>query len=170
MIKNLDNCKTRVWCNDRSIYQHNGWDKDSTSNDNLYFGGRGRNVDSYKPSVECPNINDKFTVSSENGNGKLIYPVALLTVDEATLAGYGVSGYSDKSYLHTNQWWWLMSPNAFSSVNAGGFLGFSAGGLGINTFDFGGGIRPSVSLLPGVVVKDGNGSKIRPYEVDLPIR
>ncbi len=157
-----------VWCNDRSIYQKNGWDKDSTSNGSLYFGGKGRNEDTYKPSIECPNESDKFTVSSEVGNGKLTYPVALLTADEATLAGHGASGYSNKSYLYTNQWYWLLSPYRFSSSNAFEFYVDSSGNLHYIYVYNAGGVRPSVSLAPGTMVSDGNGTANFPFEVFLP--
>ncbi|MCI8568237.1 MAG: hypothetical protein HFG48_02845, partial [Bacilli bacterium] len=95
-----------VWCSDGSLYQENP--------DAWYWGGMERNVYSNKPSIVCPNDDDKFTVSSEAGNGKLTYPVALLTADEATLAGSGFKGYSSDSYLYTNQDWWLITPSYVS--------------------------------------------------------
>ena len=149
-----------VWCNDRSVYKTEGV--------NIHYGAYGRNVETYSPSIECPNENDKFTVSSEVGNGKLTYPVALLTADEATLAGNGYNGFSNKSYLYTGQWYWLLTPNYFYSSYAYGFSVNSSGDLNDYTVNSTGGVRPSVSLAPGTMVSDGNGTANFPFEVFLP--
>ena len=155
-----------VWCNDRSINDKNGWDKDSKASDYLYFSGRERTYVTYKPSIECSNPNDKFTVSNETGNGKLTYPVALLTADEATLAGHGTSGYSNTSYLYTNNWYWLLSPNYFDFNAAYEFYVYSSGILYNGGVYTAGGVRPSVSLAPGTMVsEDGDGSQNSPYVV-----
>ena len=162
MIDYTDRLEDTIWCNDRSISQKGGWDKDSTTSGYLYFGARGRNYSTYKPSIECPNANDKFTVSSEAGNGKLTYPVALLTADEATLAGHGTNG-SNKSYLYTGQWWWALSPSFFNVNFVYEFYVYSSLGSigGSNAY----GVRPSVSLAPGTMISDGNGTSNFPFEI-----
>ena len=162
MIDYTDRLEDTIWCNDRSISQKGGWDKDSTTSNFLYFGGSGRNVESYKPSIECPNDNDKFTVSSEKGNGKLTYPVALLTADEATLAGHGKNG-SNKSYLYTGQWWWALSPSYFDNNTA---YEFNVNSVLSNYYvSSTRGVRPSVSLAPGTMISDGNGTSNFPFEI-----
>ena len=105
--------------------------------------------------------NDKFTVSSESGNGKLTYPVALITADEATLAGHR------KSYLPTNQTWWLMSPSSFSSGfnSTYEFSMRSNGGLLNTIITYTSDVRPSVSLAPKTMINNGNGSQSSPYEI-----
>ncbi|MCI8567758.1 MAG: hypothetical protein HFG48_00385 [Bacilli bacterium] len=158
-----------VWCNDRSISANGGWNKDSTTGSSgLYFGGRERNVASYKPSIECPNLNDSFTVSSEVGNGKLTYPVALLTADEVTLAGSGSKGYSKSNYLYTEKHWFLLSPNDYTEYDAYVFYedasGYLNSGYRVN-YSFG--VRPSISLAPGIMIGYGNGTSNLPYEVFL---
>ena len=45
------------------------------------FSGYNR-VNNYTPTLNCSRDIDKFTVSNSIGNGKLTYPVGLLTVDE----------------------------------------------------------------------------------------
>ncbi len=85
-----------VWCNDRNVYYGN-LDKNSVLNfyDDVRFASSQRNYPKYwndkdfvaKPSLACPNKNDSFTVSDENGNGKLTYPVATITADELLYAG-----------------------------------------------------------------------------------
>ena len=156
-----------VWCNDRSIYQLNSWDKDYSGTGYLYFGPYGRAYSSYNPTTTCSNINDSFTVSSEKGNGKLTYPVALLTADEIMLAG-GRGGYSNSSYyLYTGQTWWSLSPYYYNGYYAFGFIVYSAGSLNYNNVGLTYGVRPSVSLAPGIMVVNGDGSSEMPYEVML---
>ena len=164
MTNYTDYLEDTVWCNDRSIYSGplKGKNEDSSINTYTSFGARGRNlILPYKPSVTCPNINDSFTVSSNNGNGALTYPVALLTADEKTLTGYGNS-----SYLSSGSWWTL-SPNYFAGYAGGAARvnGFAAGaGLGhYFGLDIGGGVRPSVSLKPGTKSFDGDGTVNDPY-------
>ena len=149
-----------IWCNDRSYYKIDSFN-------NIWYGAYERNVDLYKPSIECSSANDKFTVSSEVGNGKLTYPVALLTADEATLAGHGLTGYSDKSYLHTNKDWWTLSPRSFSGNCADEFIVGTSGNLyGNRGVSHVFGVRPSISLAPGTRVTEGtDGSTNNPYMV-----
>lgn len=164
MTAYTDYLEDTVWCNDRSILSGplKGKDEDSSRNTYTYFSARGRNlVSPYKPSVICPNINDSFTVSSSNGNGALTYPVALLTADEATLAGQGSRGYSSSSYLFTGQWWWALSPYYFDFRNASEFIvNLNLGNGKVNNSS---GVRPSVSLKPGTTPFDGDGTVNNPY-------
>ena len=167
LILYTDEIEDTVWCNDRSIYQLNSWDKDYSGTGSLYFGPYGRVHSFYSPMTTCTNINDSFTVSSENGNGNLTYPVALLTADEIMLAG-GRAGSSNSSYyLYTGQTWWSLSPYYYSSYHALGFFvrstGYLSNDLVYDTY----GVRPSVSLAPGIMVVNGDGSSEKPYEVML---
>ena len=114
------------------------------------------------PSLQCPNVNDAFTVNAANGNGALDYPVGLLTEDELTLAGHGTSGYSSNSYLYTSRSSWSLSPGYFyNDFDAYGFRWYS------NSIDYRvsgtAAVRPVVSLTPGTAVSDGDGSADRPW-------
>ena len=156
-----------VWCNDRSIYQLNSWNKDYSGTGALYFGPYGKNARSpYVSDLSCPSLADSFTVSSENGNGKLTYPVALLTADEATLGGLGYNGHSSSSYLNTGEYWWSLSPNYFSESSAVEF-GVGINGLNYNVVSYTYVVRPSVSLAPGILVSRGTGTSENPYELEL---
>ena len=153
-----------IWCNDRSIYQLNGWDPDGGSTaSSLYFGPYGRMASTHAPIVTCPSKNDSFTVTeSSTGNGKLTYPVGLLTADEINMAG-GLSGITNNSYyLYNNQVYWTLSPFSLD-IGANEWVG--TGRLGnfyvINAL----GVRPSVSLKPGIVLSGGNGTGNNPYTV-----
>ena len=156
-----------VWCNDRSIYQLNSWDKDYTGTGALYFGPYGKNARSpYVSDLSCPSLADSFTVSSENGNGKLTYPVALLTVDEATLGGLGYNGYSSSSYLNTGQYWWSLSPYYFYNNGAHEFFVRSIG-LSNHYVDVTYGVRPAIVLAHDLLVERGTGTSTNPYELVL---
>ena len=157
-----------IWCNDRSIYQLNSWDKDYSGIDGLNFGPYGKNANSpYVSDLSCPSLADSFTVSSENGNGKLTYPVALLTADEVTLGGLGNKGYSSSSYLNTNERWWSLSPYWFSVNDAYEFyissrlLSASNVTISVN------GVRPAISLRNELIVSRGTGTSENPYELVL---
>ncbi len=157
-----------IWCNDRSFYSGSLKGKDVDAGTGYsYFGAYGNNVSTKNPSVSCPNVNDSFTVSSENGNGALDYPVALLTADELTLAGHGNKGYSRNAYLYTGQYYWSLSPYNFYSNHANGFYMYSLGSLYdysvFGTF----GVRPSVSLAPGIMISGGDGTSENPYQLEL---
>ena len=112
------------------------------------------------------NENDRFTVSSENGNGALTYPVALLTADEIVYAG-GVNGVDNNNfYLNNGNYWWSLSPYSFNGTNAAVFDLFSTGSL-YNYYVFNTlGVRPAISLKYGVMIQSGgDGSKENPYVI-----
>ena len=155
-----------IWCNDRSIYQINGWNANGGNlSEYLYYGAYGRR-ESGTPSLKCSNKNDAFTVKNGLGNQKLTYPVSLLTSDEVMLAG-GQKAKNDKYYLYTGINYWLSSPLYFSSITADEF---DVSGDGHLTYDYvnypGAGLRPSVSLKPGMAVSSGDGSSVNPYVID----
>jgi len=157
-----------VWCNDRSIYQLNSWDKDNSGIDYLFFGPFGKNaISPYVSDLSCPNQADSFTVSNENGNGKLTYPVALLTADEYTLAGLGWSGYSSSSYLNSGTNQWSLSPLGFSYYYAIEFSVYSSGSLSEDGVDSTIGVRPAITLANDLVVERGTGTSESPYELVL---
>ena len=170
MVDYTNDLEDTVWCNDRSIYQLNDWDKDYIGTEHLYFGPYERRYSSYQPVTICPNQNDAFTVNSENGNGKLTYPVALLTMDEIMMAG-GVGSNNSSYYLYTGQHYWSLSPSYygyssyFISYFAFGFDVFNNGSLSVNGMDVLLGVRPSVSLTSEMIVVDGDGSSESPYIV-----
>ena len=155
-----------VWCNDRSIYQLNSWDKDYTGSSYvLYFGPYGRRLGN-TPSIECPSLADSFTVSNENGNGKLTYPVALLTMDEINMAG-GATSSNNSYYLYTGQYWWSLSSYYFNHNTAREFNMASSGSLNNVTVSSTYGVRPSIALSGDLLVAQGTGTSESPYELVL---
>ena len=172
-----------VFCNDRSTV--NGGDNNtfSTSYGTL---GYGTNVTTYgtiarssyytinpSPSLVCLNQNDKFTVDSKTGNGKLSYPVGLINLDEAVLAGYNTHAANNNdyksisNYLCTGEHYWTLSPANLNTrgVAVMGRIYNTGFIMDINVTDIIG-VRPVVSLANGTLVNaDGDGTSTNPYIV-----
>ena len=158
-----------IWCNDRTLYSGSlaGKDVDAGTKQS-YFSDYNRIYTKFSPSIECSNESrDGFTVStSSGGNGKLTYPVGLLTANEVMLAG-GRNASNSNYYLYTGQFYWLLSPSYFDYIYANG-CGVSSGGrLDLSNVVFNSvGVRPSVSLAPGTKTTEGNGTVDDPYIVE----
>ena len=154
------------YCNDRTIYQLNGWSPTGSTTSYLYLAPYGRANSTYTPSLTC-NTNDAFTVNASNGNGKLTYPVGLLTADEIRLGGSKRSTNNSTYYLYTGNDWWSGSPNSFNNSSATEFLVNSTGNLSSGNVNFARGVRPAVSLKPGTkFASGGTGISTNPYVVE----
>ena len=92
---------TAVYCNDRST-------SGSTSLDNTSFGARIRLQANKTPSYNCATIEDKFTVDKSTGNGKLTYPIGLMTADEVVFAG-------GQWFTDAKPWYYYNSANGIST-------------------------------------------------------
>ncbi len=155
--------KDFIVCNDRGF--ENDWVPIGLSP-----GWKGSNVNARfrfnnTPQLICPNKEDAFTVGDiEKGNGKLTYPVGLLTAEEAYIAGLGQYGGSP-NYLLINHRYWLSSPSSINyfyymfSISASNFINGTQDFV-ISLY----GIRPVISLSSKLSVK-GTGQWNDPYEV-----
>ena len=153
------------FCNDRTIGTLSGWDPNGGSaTAYLFFSPFNRAYTTYTPSLTC-NKNDSFTVSeASTNNGKLTYPVGLLTSDEVMLAG-GKNGTSNASYyLYTGQNFWLVSAYHWSYTYAYEYRVNSTGTLDSCYVTYANGCRPVVSLKPGLTYS-GSGTTSDPYTV-----
>ena len=156
------------YCNDRTIYQLNGWNPNGGDTTKyLYLGAYGRTQSPYTPSLTC-NTNDAFTLpGNANGNGKLTYPVGLLTADEIRLGGGKRDTGNSTYYLYTSQSWWSGSPISWGSSNAREFVVLTTGNLSIYAVNNARGVRPAVSLKPGTkFASGGDGTPTNPYVVE----
>ncbi len=162
MIEYTNELEDIVWCNDRSISSGSGIGIIET-----YYGAYNRLIANKMPTLECVNENDRFTVSEENGNGALTYPMALLSGDEVVYAG-GVYGMKNTDYyLWNNQYWWAMTPDRFGRSVADEFLIYAEGYSGTNMVHLSYGVRPAISLKEGIkVIYGGDGTKENPYVVE----
>ena len=155
---------TAVYCNDRS------------TSDNTNFGASTRLYTNKTPSYDCATTEDKFTVDTSTGNGKLTYPIALMTADEVSFAG-GVYGTNAPTWYYKNSangsstgstWWLLLSPNNWSGGFAVVFsvLGsYTPGRLNGSNVDSAYGVRPAISLKSCIKYSTGNGSASDPYTI-----
>ena len=156
-----------VFCNDRGYdISKSGWNKDySVINGYLYFNSYSR-LSSYKPSLVCSRQIDKFTTNSNNGNGKLTYPIGLITADEAAYAGGRYGAANSSYYLNYNDIQWIFSPFAFyNSVAREFYLDFD-GALRDYRVSNSLGARPVVSLKPGIAMTGGgSGTSADPFVI-----
>ena len=155
---------TAVYCNDRS-------------GDGTYFGAYTRLITNKTPTYDCTDTNDKFTVDTSTGNGKLTYPIALMTADEVSFAG-GLWATNASTWYYYNSakgsstgstWWRLLSPGFWSGSHASVFrvIGSSDPGyLGSNDVNDTNGVRPAVSLKSCIKYSTGNGSASDPYTIE----
>ena len=176
-----------VFCNDRSTRAYNSNTMGNTSLSSYGALGYGKNATLYiaahnvsyysknpNPSLVCINQNDKFTVDSKNGNGKLTYPVGLMTLDEVVLAGFNTnasnsSDYHDlTNYLYTGNYYWTLSP-VMMYKNGTTNMGFvsKAGRVDHDAVNNSAvGVRPVVSLKSGTLIESaGEGTTTNPYVV-----
>ena len=156
---------TAVYCNDRS------------TSDNAYFGAYTRLITNKTPSYDCTATEDKFTVDTSTGNGKLTYPIALMTADEVSFAGglYLTSAPTWYYYNSANKSstgstdWWLLSPDSWDGGYARVFNVYGSSGPGylVNTYrvNYTGGVRPVISLKSCIKYSTGNGSASDPYTI-----
>ena len=170
MISYTEKLEDTIWCNDRTLYSGSLAGKDASENTGLYngvsyFSAHDR-IYNYSPSVECPNESrDGFTVSTDSGgNGALIYPVGLLTADEAMLAGANES-LNCNFYLHYVKW--SLSPGSYSNYNNSSTQ-FSIGtSLSYDILPYSNiAVNPSVSLAPGAKTTEGIGTADDPYVIE----
>ena len=171
---------TAVYCNDRTLsvsypnYVIGEW---------MGFAGSDRLETNKAPSYNCAKTEDKFTTDSSVGNGKLTYPIALMTADEVAYAGgvfyteskypfYWVYNNADNISITNSIIWWTMTPNSGSpNLSTGGGSWF-----GVNTTKPGRignpgridplAVRPVISLKADMVYKSGDGSAEAPYTIE----
>ena len=167
---------TAIYCSDREI----GSGTYSASGSNFYYSAYARLNTNKTPTYSCTDENDKFTVDASAGNGKLDYPVALMTADEISFAGgvYASSLTSPYAWYYLNSIgtsstdttiWWTMTPFGwYSGGTARVFLvrGSTYPGYLANlNVDLNYGIRPVISIKGDNIWKTGNGSSSNPYEI-----
>ena len=188
------------YCNDRTMNTTNSWTTPLAESTTIastygtsglqayYFGIYPRNATTAQlPSLACGNkysqidrsIVDLYRYNGTNGAAGsttanyLKYPAALLTADEAALAGSGWSSstapYHAKSFLRSGSVFWLLSPD-YRAPNgyAYEFDLDSGGGLNYYTVYNSLGVRPAISLISGTTAVSGSGTATDPWVVNAP--
>ena len=146
----------QIYCNDRTVSTSDvaysttnyttltSWNSTGT---NYYYGANGRVFNNpVLPDYKCPVASDKFTTTTAKGNGKLSYPVGLITADEITFAGLPAGKTNNSFYLYTGDYYWAGSPNGFNVGYAIEFDVVDGGYLGSDRVHSNGGVRGVVSL------------------------
>jgi len=166
--------KTAIYCNDRTVASGSTW---SATGSTFYYAAYGRLSTNKTPTFTCSNSSDRFTASTSTGNGKLTYPIGLITADEISYAG-GLYGTANSNYYIAQNassgasYWWTMSPYRWNS--SGRALVFYVGGssnsghLGYTGVDSADGVRPVISLKSCVLASGESGTASDPYTVELP--
>ena len=115
------------------------------------------------PSMKCP-VNDSYSV--EGGNKALRFPVAMLSADEALLAGAQIwSGNNNNFYLYTNDYYWLLSPDACVDAGSAYVVAVRNNGAMDGVVSVGQGVRPAITIANDVELLSGDGSQSNPYVV-----
>ena len=163
---------TAIYCNDRSVT-----DGTYSVSSSFNYAAYTRLYTNKTPTYDCTAIEDKFTVDTSTGNGKLTYPIALMTADEVSFAG-GVIFTNAPTWYYYNSakdsstgstWWWLLSPNSWdgSYARVFGVYGSSSPGYLGNYYVYNtNGVRPAVSLKSCIKYSTGNGSANEPYTIE----
>ncbi|MCI6349770.1 MAG: hypothetical protein MR779_02575 [Tenericutes bacterium] len=165
---------TAVYCNDRELASG---EKYSATGSTFDYAAYTRLLTNETPTYDCTNDNDKFTVDASTGNGKLIYPIALMTADEIAYAG-GVNGTTAPMWYYTNSSlesstgttiWWSLSPSDWDGYRAHSCIVYGSDDPGnLNGDDVSyylNGVRPVVSLKSCIKYSTGNGTSETPYEI-----
>ncbi len=157
-----------LFCNDRSFNDSKSAGYAQTLTYYRWYEGPWNSTSARQyPRLTCTEQNDRFTVNDEKvGNGDLMYPIGLITTDEAVLAG----GYTDDNYnyyLYTGNTYWTMSPRYFDGSSAY-VRGIFSNGVARNSInvDFPAGVRAALNLKPNSL-KSGDGTMTSPYRTEL---
>ena len=152
-----------TFCNDRTVASGDGYGQ---SYSKYSFTERSSaNV----PTLICPQKNDNFSVSNENGNNKLIYPIGLITADEAYMAG-GKEGYNNLLYyLNINNDFYTMTPESYNNLYANSASEYMIDMYGqiyrTTEVTRSKGVRPVINLDPDKITFTGNGTMQDPYVI-----
>ncbi len=117
------------------------------------------------PSNECPDLSAQMSVDTEIGNGKLKYPVAMITADELMFGGAGYNVENHNYYLTTGNKFHSMTQqsekkmfyqNSKYALNRTGSLTYATG------------IRAIIALPNTATIKGGSGSNNDPWRIVVP--
>ena len=148
-----DYIEDTIYCNDRSIKDFGAWHESGILGSILKFKEYGITRD-----LLCTNETDRF--STLNDKAKLTYKVGLATSPEIHLL-------DNTSIMKTGQDYWLMSPDYFEESPSMRYVGRSYGSVaGASSVSNAYGLRPVISLKPGIEYTDGDGSMEHPYLID----
>ena len=120
-------------------------------------------------NLKCNDVRDRFSITSDYGNADLTYPVALITADEVMLAGGSYSAKNENYYLHTNGYFWTMTPSFWTSAYAFSFVNdvYPEGIMSSYRINSRQGLRAVINIRPDVLILCGDGTMDSPYQLRL---
>ena len=144
--------KDTIFCNDKEY--------DSTLG---HYSGYKRLLNG-TPTFSCSREEDSYS-TTDIGNAKLTYPVALINTDELIFAGAQYNGVEPDNYYNSwalvNVAYWSMTPNSSNKILYPNSLGF----INRNSITASSGVRPVIAIDKDAMIPTGNGTKERPYRV-----
>ena len=139
-----------IYCGDRSESSIGYYLGLGSSND-----GDGKTV----YNISCPNKVDAYSKSGSKGNGKLTYPIGLLSYAEMMNMG-------SNNIRSNNTEYWLISPASFTNNQAKVYTVSSDGNFNSKIVSGSYGIRPSITLIYDTFYNKGaDGSLNNPYVI-----
>lgn len=165
-----------IYCNDRSMRDINTGDTYDGGNITYNYVER---IGTLTPTLKCTNKNDKFTISSSIGNGKLTYPIGLPTADEIWMSGVNAVSSTLTSYIENNTSFWTMTPyeydgntymaiymfsNSYSWIDSNSRTSRSHSNVSVDYNSNFIGIRPVISVHPSGL-SGGSGTMDDPFNI-----
>ena len=142
-----DSIEDVVYCNDRSTL---GLDANSTFKYKVF--DRYLNSDI---TLACENDKDRYSANTSVGNGKLTYPIGLITYDEAIMAGAKFGS----SYLTESINYWTMTPSYIIYLFSIGTNGFESKKNTESIYN-----RPVISIkTDDLLIVKGDGTGNNPF-------
>ena len=137
-----------------------GFCNDLTKTSSNEFSAYDRLVNLKKPSFKCLDKENNFLTKE---NGKLTYPVGIISWDEVAFAGATTESINQKYYLYTLKYYWTMTP-AKRRNRTIGYVGTN-GNLHHLLVIYPYGVRPVINLKSGIAISGGDGTEANPYHI-----
>ena len=154
-----------IFCNDRSGATTDEYES-------TYYAPYYRLSTNKTPVLTCTNKEDRYTTSTELGNGKLtdaegnVRPIGLLTADETYFAGGNNSAGNSSFYLYSGEMYWTSTPDDFDGDYAFVWFVNYDGYVYDGNFVIDGniGARPVINIKADILFT-GDGSVNTPYQL-----
>lgn len=181
-----------VFCNDRSLLNEKVTETNELMDYNsqfytpvitpnqyqLKFSAFKRIREDYRPSLKCQNMSvDGFTLGTSSsivtrsgrGNGKLKYPVAIVTADEVMASGVTSAAYGNAgmSYMFNGNNLATMTPSQYMPNRFTPYLFIGNGRSNYYVYDDVD-IVPVINLKADIQYVSGKGDANSPYTIKLP--
>ncbi|MEE0014221.1 MAG: vWA domain-containing protein [Bacilli bacterium] len=157
------------WCNEREFSDGTLFGKDTSTTwsgftPHAIAYARLNNANA-KPKLTCDYERDRLNTNIAGFN----YPTALLTLDEYVLAG-GYIKNNTKFYLYNNQRAYTLTPRTYYAFSTANYYITENGNLNGDSVEYNNkipyGVRPALSLRPGIRTDGGDGTEEKPYVIN----